>query len=182
MKIYHGSTEKGLDSLKYSEETSRFGGDSNLLYGAAIYMTESLEEAKAYAMNGAVYEVSLVGDILDSTEIAELNQFVQSLNSKLNYDLLTSPLVVDTLELITKGEASGYNLDDALFQCISNDESLYFDIVAGNFEEDSDRVLDVIEEEFSKYQTIAVNRKGVKWFLCKDLTGSCIKIIEEISL
>jgi hypothetical protein len=184
MIAYHGSHLKGLKQLTYSEENSRFGGEDRLLHGAAIYLTVSEIEAKAYATSGSYYRVQIKGEIFDATDKDVLESFIKKFEKKHNIeDVLIKnkniqSLIADTLS----GKSSAVVFSTNIDRIIANDESLYWAIIGDFFNEDSDQCSQSLADLFS-YKLIKLNNvSSDTWVLCLDQTGSCLEIIEEIEI
>lgn len=182
MICYHGSHLKGLKKLTYSEENSRFGGEQKLVYGAAIYLTTSAEEAKAYAAGGSYYKVRISNKVFDATSKEELEAFIKEFEKSIGVDesLLDNSdinvLIRDTL----LGKSSGIDFASNVFMVISNDLSLYY-IISDFFQNDLDACLDHISSLF-KTSFIKINRKENTWVICLDKEGTGMEILEELSV
>jgi len=184
MIVWHGSGEKGLHKLEYSEDFSRFGGADGLKYGAAIYMTLSEEEAKAYATGGSYYKVEVSGEVFDATDEEVLNNFVKDLGTKLGYDgdLTEDGDIQSLIKYTLEGKSSGLDFADNVSLVIGNNEYLYNAIVVDLLEEDIDALDDIAEKAFHWNKVILNNNETQKWLLCTSEEGEGLTILEEFSI
>ena len=184
MIVYHGSSRNGLKNLEYSEENSRFGGDANLLHGAGIYLTTSSSEAMAYA-TASLYKIKVTGYIFDTTDKEVLQDFVSSLFKSWGVDqrLVNNNEIQSLIRNTTKGESSGVGFGIGLFTVLSNEISLYSEILKGKFNDDIDSLDDAINTAFH-YRLIKVKHKGnnTDWVVCLDHDGNGLEILEELNI
>ena len=184
MICYHGSLAHGLKKLTYSENQSRFGGDEKLLYGAAIYLTMSEEEAKGYTMgNGSVYKIQINRPVFDSTDETVLEDYVKKFEQKYHLQnvLLENKNIKDLIIQTTQGKISGLEFPDQLFFIISNDINLYF-IIQDIFNDDLEACQNALKEEFT-YDYVKINRKNENiWILGLNKDGDGLEILEEIRI
>lgn len=186
MICYHGSPKKGLKQLTYSDEQSRFGGADGLLHGAAIYLTISESEAKAYAMGGSCYKLNINAPVFDATDKDELINFIKNFSVKNNVDadsLLSNYHIKALIKNTLAGKSSGIIFADNLFTIISNEVDLYHSVIVDNFNEDSDACLSSLQSLFT-YSFVKLNHIGSSdelrtWVLCLDRDGKGIEILEE---
>lgn len=184
MICYHGSHAKGLTQLSYSEENSRFGGEQGLIHGAAIYLTLSEEEAKAYATGGSYYKVKVSGNIFDATDAGELMDLIHRFEHSLGLEDYVSrdPSILELIKHTVMGKCSGVVFATNVFRIISNDMGLYSAIIEDVFNQDSDACLDSLTQLFN-YSLIKLNNnENETWVLCLDQAGAGLEIIEEIIL
>lgn len=181
MICYHGSHLQGLKQLTYREENSRFGGDEKLLYGAAIYLTTSPEEAKSYATGGSYYKILISQPVFDSTNEEDLAAFIKEFEASkgIEESILENPEIKTLIRDTIAGKSSGLSFADNLFMVISNEPSLYY-IITSYFQEDVDACLDSLTNLF-KPSFVKINRKGQTWVLCLDKEGYGMEIVEEIA-
>ena len=186
MTCYHGSPKKGLKQLNYTEDQSRFGGADGLLHGAAIYLTISENEAKAYAAGGSCYKLNINAPVFDATDENELVNFITKFASKndLAIDLFLANYHIQALIKNTlSGKSSGVIFADHLFTIISNEFSLYNSVIVEKFNEDSDECLASLNGLFN-YSFVKLNHVGSSeefrtWVLCLDKDGKGIEILAE---
>lgn len=184
MIAYHGSHLKGLKQLTYSEGNSRFGGEDRLLHGAAIYLTVSENEAKAYATSGSYYKVQINGEIFDATDKNVLESFIRKFEKKHNIDdvLICNRYIQALISDTLSGKSSAIVFATNIDRIISNDEALYLAIIGEVFNEDADQCSQSLNELFY-YKLIKLNNvSSDTWVLCLDQTGSCLEILEEIDI
>ena len=184
MIVYHGSSKNGLKNLEYSEELSRFGGEANLLHGAGIYLTTSSSEAMAYA-TASLYKIKVTGYVFDATDQAVLQDFVSTLFKSwgVNQKLIKNNMIQKLIQTTTKGESSGVGFGTGLFTVLSNEISLYSEILQGKFNDDIDALDNAIKSAFH-YSLIKVKHKGnnTDWVVCLNHDGNGLEIIEEFKI
>jgi hypothetical protein len=181
MIAYHGSSKRGLKTLTYSEDQSRFGGENGLKHGAGVYLTTSANEAKAYATGGSYYIVRVLGQVFDATNIEELQNFVKLVGEKLNYpSLLKNIKIRDLIKQTNIGVISAVNFAKQIADIISNEESLYSAITSNfhNIDEldpsiNSLFVFDLIKLKNNDHET---------WIICLRSSERNLEIIEEIAV
>lgn len=184
MICYHGSPTKGLTKLSYSEETSRFGGADGLLHGAAIYMTISEQEARAYGAGGSCYKLEISSPVFDSTDENELVRFIKDFEAKIGLSgssILDNYHIKQLLKSTINGKSSGVIFAENVFLVISNEMDLYNSVIVDLFKEDSDACLDSLTQSFN-YSFVKLNNKDNLWVLCLDKEGKGMKIIEESAI
>jgi len=181
MIVYHGSSCSKLKRLEYSEETSRFGGEMNLVHGAGIYLTVSKEEALAYA-TASLYTIKVSGEVFDATDSEILSSFVASLFNSWNVDLshLQNTSIQSLIKKTSQGKISGVGFSQSLFIVISNEISLYGEIIQDKFNDDLDALENSIKAAFS-YPLVKIHHQGnnTDWIICLDHDGRGIEIVEE---
>lgn len=189
MICYHGSPTKGLKQLTYTEDQSRFGGADGLLHGAAIYLTVSESEAKAYAGGGSCYKLNINAPVFDATDKDELIGFIKKFSQKHDLDvnlLLDNYHIKALIKNTLSGKSSGTIFAEHIFTIISNEFSLYNSVIVDKFNEDSDECLASLNSLFT-YSFIKINHIGSSeefrtWVLCLDRDGKGIEILEEIAV
>lgn len=183
MVYYHGSSVSGLKTLEYAEDFSRFGGDANLLHGAGIYLTDTENEAMAYATS-SLYKVQVNGSIFDTTDTENLEDFVKNLFHTWGVDPDNSkhPMIQSIILSTSRGDISGVGFPEALFTVISNESDLYH-LACEVFDEDIDKVNESVHAQFY-YKLIKVRHKGngTNWIICLDHSGYGLEILEEITV
>lgn len=180
MLAYHGSHVSGLKQLEYTEENSRFGGKDKLLHGAGIYLTLSRTEAEGYGEH--LYIVNVVGSVFDTTNESVLELFINTFFSDhgINLKHIKNKEIQSLIRLTTIGEASGVFFHKDLFLVLTNEYSLYHDILETAFKGDSDLLLKELELSFP-YNLIQIRNKsnGNDWLICLSPEGKGLDIIEE---
>jgi hypothetical protein len=179
MIAYHGSSVRGLKTLTYSEDQSRFGGEKGLKHGAGVYLITSANEAKAYATGGSYYVVKVLGNVFDATKIEELQKFVKEVGEKLNYpNLLKNKTIKELIRQTNIGVISAVNFPNQIADIISNEESLY-SAITSNFSNIDQ--LDPFISELFLFDLIKLrNNENETWIICLHSSEKNLEIIEEI--
>jgi hypothetical protein len=155
MKLYHGSPTPGIKSFNLDPKNRRF---NDLLEGEGIYLTDSLEAAKDYAMGGVVYECTLSeSPIFDATDEKEFQICFKvsqrKVGVKLQVSKNTAKYIDDMVHNYTMGKGAITKLHELMWQLFSNDERVATD----------EEVLELANKVTEKINEYVKNRPILKY-------------------